>query len=496
MQFDPRLLSITVLFLLLTSLLCAAIWRVRRTYPGFGRWTSGSLLFVLSLVLLSSRSVAPDWISIIAANTLFVLASILYLEGTRAFRGWQPRLRFLYAVAGFTVMVVAYFDYIVPSLNARAFVVSLFVGIVFILCSVALLKNRPERSTFTVAFTAFQFILAGMLLVGRAMYFYFAQAYSDLFAATSPNVVFAVGISLAITGCSIGFILMSDERMMTDLKDAESRIAQTNRELTQALRSSEAQAEQAVKADAAKSQFVAIMSHEIRNPLAGIIATTELLLDSELGAEQREYADAVYQSARGLIALTDDALDLSRIEARQLTIEAYQFDLHVLVEAVVQILRPMAARKALDLVLDYASNVPHRFVGDAGRIRQVITNLVGNALKFTASGLVRIKVTSEVMDSQVARVQIAVIDTGIGIPREMIESLFQWFGAARQATSGKLRGSGMGLAISKRLVELMGGRLRVESEVGKGSRFWFELPLTIAHESVRSRGTTSTHLAS
>jgi PAS domain S-box-containing protein len=280
----------------------------------------------------------------------------------------------------------------------------------------------------------------------------------------------AAGIPVEVTGA---WLDITDRRMaeeaMREAKDLAERLART------------------------RAAFLANMSHEIRTPLNAVLGLTELVLDTDLSAYQRRSLDMVRAAGETLLSLLNDVLDFSKMEAEHLTLECIRFDLRYLLESTAGLLAVRVNDRPIELLSDIAATMPHLVRGDPTRLRQVLTNLIGNAIKFTQEGEVVVSATAEAMADGQCRIRFAVRDTGIGIPADQIGSIFEEFTQADASMTRKYGGTGLGLSIAKRLVTLMGGELTVASQPGRGSQFAFTLVMPV-EEQRPAVSTSSTRL--
>ena len=463
---DPLTVSAVVGFVLTALtvfgvLLGSKYWM----YRGFGRWTAASALTSVGLFIVVLRPTTFIW-----TNLLFVVARILTVEGNRAFRGKSPRLPWMYLAGAAAYISAVHFEH-AHNANARIISMSSFDALAGFVSATVLLANPPVGRRLGLRFTGGMFSLYATIYVARVVYFAsIPRLPVRLFSPSSP-----VGSVLSVSGpvlflcCLVGWFVMNYERLLVDLKEQEAK--------TQAM------AQRAAAADAAKSEFLAVIGHEIRNPLSAVLSVTDLMLQADLTAELENCVRDVRISTQALLRVSDDILDLSKIESGRLPIESSEFDLFSMTDAIGNLFRPIAMKKGLGLAVDYDPALPRLFMGDAGRIRQVITNLVSNAIKFTKTGQIRIATVLDNALGTGGAFRVSVTDNGIGIPPEQMGTIFEKFSTAHQSTSPKYGGSGIGLAISKKLIELMGGRLTVESQIGKGSTFWIELALPVVTQT-------------
>ncbi|MFZ5807079.1 MAG: response regulator [Verrucomicrobiota bacterium] len=349
----------------------------------------------------------------------------------------------------------------------------------------ALHQSRPVIFDVKIGEESFHVLFHGLSTRSRTLGMFVGFLKTE---GTESHFVSLTLLSILLSNATIALenlLLMEEAKRINEtleLQVAErtAELSLANTDLREAMEQARQMAVRAEAANAAKSEFLANISHEIRTPMNGILGMMDLLIDTELNVRQKEYAKMVRDSSNALLLILNDILDFSKVEAGRMTFENIIFNLNAVVEGVVDLFAEEAARKGLELFAWVDPSIPWQIMGDPGRLRQVLVNLVGNAVKFTKKGFVILRVLPLELFPTHAILRFEVQDSGIGLRAEDQGRLFQPFVQADGSTTRKFGGTGLGLAICKRMVELMGGAISIQSEVGKGSMFWFTAPFECA----------------
>ncbi len=299
--------------------------------------------------------------------------------------------------------------------------------------------------------------------------------YGEIYLFLAATVAFACFGTILVTNEYWSSHTALGIGLLISLAALPAYVSTLIRKLTETMGRLKDAQQTAEEANKAKSEFLARMSHEIRTPLNGIICSSELLQSCNMGREQKEYADTIYESGHTLLHLIEDILDISKIEAGKMNLENTNFDLHSLLHTTVKMLTKQAEVKGLNLSCQIGMDTPYKLIGDPFHFRQILNNLIGNAIKFTEKGSVELRYNVKRNDDHKVLIRFEIVDTGIGIPEEVQDRIFDKFSQADESTTRRFGGTGLGTAITKQLVELMGGRIGIQSTPNIGSTFWFDI---------------------
>jgi signal transduction histidine kinase len=428
-------------------------------YPGYGRWTAATLLVIAGLFLSSLRPLAPDWVSIVAANALIVISTVLYMEGAREFRGLAPRVWFVYPAGAAAIGAVAYFDYIVRSLNARVAVMSSFIAATLMLASVTLFKNLPSGRTLAVRLIGSLFCGTAIVLWARGLYFIVAPPARDVFALSGVNSLYYAGVLVCVTGFTLGFVLLADEKIMGELQRSKSELVAIANHLKDSNRALE-------RSNSELESFAYATTHDLQEPLRTVSLYAQLLQKHPADVSRDFYLQTMVTAAGHMEQLIQGMLEYSRVSREPLA-SSERVDLNEVLAAVEENLSAQ--------ILESRATIAHSslptLAGSRLQLIRLMQNLIQNSIKHRcAERACRVEVRS---CRQGEHWVIAVQDNGVGFKPEYRQYIFGMFKRLDRVRAG----AGLGLAMCRAIVERHGGTIWAEAEEGLGATFYFTWPL-------------------
>lgn len=478
MNLDPR--TMVILIVLSTFLMGLSLFVVARGYlaemHGVSKLALGTFLQSIGWILLTLTGVVPAYISELGSPVI-MLAMAFYFHALSEFNGRASSVAWAYFLVGANVFAIYYFLLIAPNWPARTVVASATAAILMAASAYILFFNRTsKRLPVSHIITGYLFLACSAVLVVRAFY-YFASSSSPELLTFEKNIVQDIAFLTFFVAAVVSpffFILMCNDRYIENALLRTQEISNKNAELEEASR--------------VKGQFLATMSHELRTPLNGVIGFLTQLGKTSLDTRQKDYLQTINVSARMLLGVINDVLDFSKIEAGKLSIENIDIDIRVLLDETISMFAASAEEKGIGLVCDIDPAIPANLLADSLRLTQILSNLIANAIKFTSEGEVRLEARLMSESSSRVSLQIAVSDTGIGISEQSLTKLFQPFAQADASTTRKYGGTGLGLTIARKLVEMMGGRLEVASKVWQGTCFTISLEFEKSSSAINDYG--------